>query len=858
VAALGGVTAGLFVYLRPDPEPLFRAIPVTQYAHPDWPPNAWAEADARGLRDRFAGDSAQASQDQEKARILRQLAEAAEESRGNRRRPLVVYLSALGTVTPDGVVHLIPSDGRPDDPSGWIPLNDVLQPFRRTDAPRLLVLDVRPAAGPRSVQPAADVNEALDAALARLEQTGDLPFFVLTANAPADGPLVLRPLRRTAFGLALQLGASGHADGWGPDRGKDGKVSAVELAAYVRTSTYQATLAAGTAPQLPWLHGKSADFAVRPVPPAGPDQLPTHTDFETYPLWLAAAQKDRETWIAGGLHRRAPRLVRQFGLEFVRAERRWLAGADPKLVQERFEPITNDLRAAAKELAPITRPARSVARTRGRNPDAVRAAETALRPLLDKVRDPAGVKQEEFVTAQQAVWAKPPDAAPFDATAAALFGFALGLEDPSFEQIRRLVETADGLRVKIAPGLLHPEILTLDLIAGLDPKIVARWPAGTVRRLLLAAQSAEEAAAADGRCLPWVRDEIAAADEARRKALRVLCGYSSKEEYAAASDDLPRVRDRYATVRDAAVELAKAWDEEEEARAVLADLATTFPDALVPVPEAAASGWADLADQFRRLQALLRPPPQPRLPGLDELGRVVQGVRAGRYRLTGLIRMPDGAGLRQLERALAWSWWSERERGDLLAKLARADREAAERVLAKWPREPGGAEPPAPPKASAEVARDSARDLRRLAGLVAIADGGPDTKADLVAAEALPAVPGPAELADVARRARAGWRGRLPEAYRAADASRRAEIGWAIDPDDVPAAVRPGLTVPPNPERAFRLAREKEFHTWLADTRYRPDAGLVRELNLTSKGARTYHDGLTATATEYLDWTRSP
>ena len=79
-----------------------------------------------------------------------------------------------------------------------------------------------------------------------------------------------------------------------------------------------------------------------------------------------------------------------------------------------------------------------------------------------------------------------------------------------------------------------------------------------------------------------------------------------------------------------------------------------------------------------------------------------------------------------------------------------------------------------------------------------------------------------------------------------------------IDPDDVPAVTRPGLTVPPNPERAYRLAREKEFHTWLADTRYRPDAGAVRELNLKSKGARTYADGLTATATEYLDWTRTP
>src|SRR5439155_719771 len=161
---------------------------------------------------------------------------------------------------------------------------------------------------------------------------------------------------------------------------------------------------AGTTPQLPRLYGRSADFPVRPVPPGGPDPLPTPADVEPYLPWLAAAVKERNDWVAGGLHRRAPRVVQQYGLEIGRPER------------------------------------------------------------------------------------------------------------------RRLAETADGFRTKVAPGLTHPEILTLDLIAGLDPKLVARWPSGTIRRLLLAAQAAEEAAAADGRCLPWVRDEIAAADETRRKA----------------------------------------------------------------------------------------------------------------------------------------------------------------------------------------------------------------------------------------------------------------------------------------------------------------------------------------------------
>ena len=71
VVALGGAIAGLLFYLWPDPAPVILAMPVTAYSQPDWLPNPWAEADARGVLDRSPNGAAQTFQAQEKQYILR-------------------------------------------------------------------------------------------------------------------------------------------------------------------------------------------------------------------------------------------------------------------------------------------------------------------------------------------------------------------------------------------------------------------------------------------------------------------------------------------------------------------------------------------------------------------------------------------------------------------------------------------------------------------------------------------------------------------------------------------------------------------------------------------------------------------
>lgn len=846
LAALGGVIAGLFFYFRPDPEPVLLAVPVTLYDHPDWPPNPWAEADARGLRDRFAGDSAQAFQIQEKARILRQLAAAADDSRGAAKgRPLVVYLSALGLAV-EGKAFLIPGDGRPDDSSGWMTLDDVLQPLRRTDVPRLLILDVRPATAPRATLATEDVNELLDAALAKLDQAGDLPFLVLTANTPPDGPNVIRPLKRTAFGLALAQAAGGAADGWNPERTKDNRVSARELAAYVRGATHTAAVAGGFPPQLPRLHGTGADFHLLHVPKDGPAALPTPDDPEPYPPWLADGWKDRDTWVKDGLHRRAPRATLHLTAATARAELRWLAGLEPKTVADQFGPIAADLRAVAKTMPAVVPPVRSVARARDNPAVNEKAAEAAFREVFDKIREPAPSTPEKPAPPLPPV--KMADAEPFDASAAAIFSFALGLENPTHEQIKLLAAVVNGIR----PRPRHAELSVIDLIAGLPPDQVKRWPAGTTRRILLATRAAEDAAVFDGRSLPWVRGALATADTTRRTALKTLCDPESPDAtIRTAVQDLDRAREGYAAVRDVAAGLDNARIEYEGTRAGLADLAVWFPDNLAPVPEAVASTWAALVEDMRQLRVLLRPPAEPALPSFEELTRVTQSVRANRERLRAFITVPAEATQRQLEAALLWPWWTGAERTALLARLDRTGREVLERVAAKWPAEPGP-EPATPATGSPRVLQDSARSLRRVAELLRLADD-PETTALAAKVTGLGGKMTAREVAEFGPKLRTFWRERLPATYKTADPVRQADLGWLIDPDDVPAFPRAGIAYLPNPEWPDRRVHEKAFQAWLGESRYRADAAALRAVDL--KATRDAAAALDALARDHLEWT---
>lgn len=826
LAALAGVAAGLFFFLRPDPEPVLLAIPVTQYSHPDWPANPFAESDARGFRERFGSDSAQAFQVQEKARILREIQRVVDETRGG-RRTAAFYLSILGA-TSDGKPYLLPGDARPEDPSGWLTLDELLQPLHRSDTPRILVLDVRPVSSPRSVLPTEDVNELLDAALARLEKSNDLPFTVLLAHTPCSGANVVRPLKRSTFGLALAQAAGGAADGWNASRTKDGRISIAELAAYVREVTPALSTAYGHPPQAPRVYGPASEAIVLHVPKEGAAALPAMPEPEPYPEFLRDAWKDRDAWVAAKLHQRAPRLVNHFSLAATRAEQRWLAGTDAKTAGDQFLPVATDLRDTAKSLTVPVPMVRSIAKFRGTQPVGwVNPMDAALRSLVDKIRDPAGMKKEELQAAIQAVWAKPLDVEPYHATAAAIFSAAVGSDDPTFDQIRSLSQTVAAMRLKPKP----PELLALDLLAGLPPELTVRWPAGGIRTFLLTVSRAEDAVVFDGRCLPWLQARLEEADAIRWKAEATLCNPESPDDsLRTALTDLERARSIYGSAATSADDLGAAFAEYEVSRAALVDLAIAFPQDLAPIPEAVATAWAALVEDDRRLQALLRPPTGAQAASLADLPRVTQSVRSNRERLRSFLKVPENASPRLLETALAWPEWTGAERAALLARLDSTGREAASRMLGVWPTQPGQ-EPGVPAKCSAKMAQIAVRDLRRIVDLLRLTDG-PDA-ADLAAKSSeLGEASSPRDVATLAIRARSAWRSGLADEYRKADAKRQAAIGWAVDPDDVPAVAKPGTSESANPELPRVREAEKAYHVWLGDAHYRREAAEIRLVDM--------------------------
>ncbi|HEV3383192.1 MAG TPA: hypothetical protein VG097_00175 [Gemmata sp.] len=828
VVGIGGTIAGLLFYLWPERPPVLLAIPVAAYAQPDWPPNPWGEADARAFLERSSGDTTQTFQAQEKQAILRELNRAAEDSSG---RPIIVYLSVLGA-TADGKVYLIPGDGRPESPVTWLALDEVLSPLRRSNSPRLLILDLVPASDPRAVLMGEDVNEQLDSALAKLTESGDLPYFVLTANTPAEGANVFRPLQCTAFGLALAHAAGGAADGWNPERKRNGRVSVRELAAYTRELTHYASISAGFPPQLPRLHGTGIDFDLFRVPHDGPSQLPTLADPEPCPAWLQTGWKDRDDWVLAKLHLRSPRLIHQLTLTSTRAEQRWLAGGNGEAIHATFDATTNRLREVRPTLTPVATPTGSVARAQQKTGLKLSVASDSLQGVFNRILELPGAERDKALAeAMKAAWDKPVETEPFDATALAVFTFAQNLEKPTHEQMKQLSALIAGFKPHPPK---HAELLALSLIGGLAPEEVERWPVGAIATLIQVARAAEDAVACGGHDLPWIKGGLAKADETRRIATNDLCNPKSLDRIRkAAVENLETVRKQYETIRAAASALEIARSEYEETRAVLVDLAISYPIEVMPIPEVAAKLWGPLVEDFVRVQQLLRSSSESRLPDVGELGRAAQSLRANREQLRSNLTVPDSGSMRQFESLLRWPHWSQGDRMKLLAKLSDSERTVTRSMLDNWPKEPPNRELPALAKSSGRVVANSMRDLSREQTILRLVDSPEAARIALQLDQ----------LTGQAQKIRVAMRQQLAETYRGADPERRAFMGWAVDPDDVPAFPQAGTPGSPNPELVYQRILEKEFHDWLAANRYAADAKLfgastVKSLQTAAAGYR--------------------
>lgn len=822
VAFLVGLLISWPLFVHKPREPVCFAVPITEYLKTRdsrWPPNPWAEADAHGLRDRFEGDSAQAFQHQEKGAFTRELANAVRQADAE-NRSLVVYVTALGTAA-DDVPYLLPSDARHDDPASWLTLDDVLTPLRaggRTD--RLLILDVRPVRSPRAALPTGDVNELLDAALSGLHDKNDLPLLVFTANTPATGPVSLPTVRHTVFGLALERGLLGGADGWVPNTAKNTEVTARELIAYARECTHAATGGA----QRPQVYGYGPDFFLRGIPPGPPPEAEAQR--LKYPDFLAKAWEDVENARAAGLPARAPRAMRMQTDAAVDAERWWRAGASESALAQfnsTFTAFRGELTGPA--LAPPRPPVASVARAAldPKFDGQKQAAATALQGLLDLLRSGTyetarkgdTAKADEMVNAAAGKLVIPPEV-PFTAVAAVVW--AAAADKPQLPFIRTLVGVIND-KVKEPPPLAEWAALNLLTLLpdGRDPRAMA----DAVTAWLTVTAEAEAAVLFDARGLPQVRAKLEEAENLyHTEAVALVEPDARPDQFARVAKRLLAVREKYVAVREAAAAVGAAWRQVEDARAALADLADRYPDEFTRLTSDKRCSLAELTDAFSTVVERLR---AESVPDLDQLKRETAALQTALKTVRDPLKLPTAA---VPESALDWPGWTLRERQRVFDRL----QDDVGGVLGRWPLTAAKGELAAPEKLGRKVFDDSVHTLRNRADLIRVWDPvqARRVKADLSRPGELPAK----RLSELAKEV--GGQLRIESRKRfLADEPGRPFLGWVVPPEDtaVPPhelralpAQTPELT---NPEAVTRQKAEVALGAWVATARY---SRLSREL----------------------------
>ncbi len=845
VAALGGAIAGLFVFLRSDPKPVVLVLPISQYKHADWPANPYAESDARGFFESFPDSGAPAFPDQEKARIVGAIQQLVDESRSKSSgRPIAVYINALA-VARNGMPYILPGDADPDDDSTWLPVDDVLALLGKASVPRVLILDLRSVSSPRSILATDDLNETLKSRLSGRNRPDD-DLWILTANTPSDGPTLLRPVRRSAFGLSVAQGVGGRADGWNADNSTNAKVSLQEFGQYAR----RATLIATGGEQRPELFGPAGDFPLAQVLPGGPKPLPESIDAEPYPAWLQASRIERDAWTNDGLHRRARRILNHHATVAARSEDAWYAGTDPTAIRDRHEPTSKKLSDAARAFPAIQPPKKSHARwSAAPGSAALEASATALiRPYLSKIQSDEPMKKEDLqmavLAARGALDAKAAEIPP-EAIQGAILTTVWNLKTPSHDQVFR----AAALLATMPAANRFAESIVVSWIAGLPPEQVREWEqaeAGAILSLLLLSKSTEQALAIDARSLPWLQKELDRLDADRWNAL-VLLGSpdSGPRDFRTAKKLVDSTRIDTDKVRDAGGRLKVCFTEIDEGRAVLADLAAAYPHNLAPSPPAIASQWDGLVEQYLKIRVLVQPPTGPGLPKLDELAQATRSFDVYRTNLMSLRIGAEDTDPKRLESALRWPWLRATERDALRQRHADASQAVAQRILDRWPTTPQAEIAPKPSAAS--IPDETLRDLRIAADLLAMANAAGSEKWPAQARALTWANKG--ELQTFARTMRLAGRKPFANQYRAAGLEQRAESGWAVHPDDVPA-------VPPdaglaNPEPALRRQREIEFARWLG-RRYALEAGELRGVK--DKACRDAAEELDALAGAYRNW----
>jgi len=267
LAALVGVGIALVYWLSPPREVV--VLPVTNTAAP------WAAQDRAALAPLLGKplhDGTNPGRDQIRLRF-------AALAKLPKSQPLVIHLAAPAAVDTAGTVFLLPAEA---GDSAWnrLTLAELLAAVRDCPARhKLLILNLAPHDDTR-------IGDLSTATFAALESVTDDTRLSLLACEPGQAAHASPELGRTVFAHYLEAGLKGAAD---DDR--DGRVSAKELAAFVRARVARWATENRATPQTPVLLGTAPDFDLRANIASASE--PPAVGEVAYPDWLRAAWDQR-------------------------------------------------------------------------------------------------------------------------------------------------------------------------------------------------------------------------------------------------------------------------------------------------------------------------------------------------------------------------------------------------------------------------------------------------------------------------------------------------------------------------------------------------------------------------------------
>jgi hypothetical protein len=514
---VAGASAALLYWLSPPRE--LAVLPVSITTAP-WGEQDRAAITSTNLLGRALDDpGANPSRDQIRLRF-------AALAKVPRAQPVVIHLAAPAGVDAAGAVFLLPIDAG-DNTRNRLTLVELLAAVRDCPARhKLLILNLTPPVEDALfAPPSGDLSAAIFTAL---EAVPDDNRLTLVACGPGQTAFASAELGRSVFSHYLEIGLKGAAD---DDR--DGRVSARELANFVRERVNRWSVENRGTAQTPVLLGAAPDFVLR-ANPASPAREEIAVGEFAYSDWLKAAWESVERWRTDGRATSAQWAYRQARGALLAAESALRDGRAVEEVKRAFEQRLKDAEqlAAALRAVPTPDPLPTLAAT---FPGYVLPEPV----LVEQLRTAAIAAESRPVPAP----AKPDDKPPepllppeFDAfktkphALLAAAAFAVLAEDVDVSPAR--VKNFATLLTAQDPQIRFAEVLLIRRLAALaDQSALAPWSG---ERAALALQTARflEDAAARLEVITYAKPALEEAHRLRAGAEAVLFapGYASPEE----------------------------------------------------------------------------------------------------------------------------------------------------------------------------------------------------------------------------------------------------------------------------------------------------------------------------------------